>query len=139
LHARDALLPDRRAFHSSALGPQHGRLCHVGGALQGCGCDHAPPPHRIGGGALRGHKPAGAPRAPRARCCRTETGAVHGVLRRVWRSPRTCIAVSECPISPRVAWDVCSSTVPATGRACAFVICRSSPKPSATPPPPTTI
>src|SRR5580692_10709837 len=35
LHARLPLLPDRRALHSSAFTAQHGRLCAVGGAIQG--------------------------------------------------------------------------------------------------------
>src|SRR5206468_1335822 len=52
LHAREPLLPDRRAVHPSALPAEPGCLRHVSEALPRGGCHHPPPAHRAGRGAL---------------------------------------------------------------------------------------
>ena len=100
LHARQPLLPDRRALHPSALAAQHGRLRQVGEDLPGRRRRHPPSPHRAGRGALR-----------RRRACR-----------RCW-----CIPIRPPPDrSRRPAW--CSSTASTSPRSCnTATACPTSP------------
>ena len=132
-HARGALLPDRRAVRPSALTAQHGRLRQVGEDFPGSRRHHRSAPHRAGRGAVPEHEPAGAagasgPATPPA-----------PVRRRLWcfstasTSPRNCNTAMAFPNLPRAASAVSSSTGRATAKACAFAICRWSPRPSATP------
>ena len=85
LHARVALLPDRRALHSSALAAQHGRLCEVGQR-----CSRKPPPSSAAHASSRS-KYRTRTRACRGCWCipirkrRAAARARHGVLRRLRR------------------------------------------------------
>ena len=107
LHARDALLPDRRALHPSALPAQHGRLRQVGENLPGrCRPSSAIPRIEPVEVPYDGTQPAGAAGASRSGRGRSEARALHGVLRRFrrhqgaairLRRPRPCRARHRLP------------------------------------------